>query len=55
MADKIDPSLFEWEPKDVPDTDVYESMARRNVSPEKLKDLKDREAYTKFLETYRAE
>lgn len=55
MTDKIDPSLFEWEPEDVPDTDIYESMAERGQPPEVLKDPKDRAAYVKFLETYKPE
>lgn len=46
-----DPSLFEWEVEDVPDEDVYESMAMRKVSPDVLIDPDDREMYRQYLKT----
>ena len=49
---KIDPGLFEYEPEEPPEEEVYEMMAMRNVSPSVLEDPEDRARYEKFLETY---
>lgn len=55
MAEKIDPKYFEYEPKEVPDDEVFEDMAARGVPPEDIPDFKERAKYIKFLETYNAE
>ena len=52
LGENIDPGLFEWEPQDPPDNEVYELMAMRKVQPDELVDPKERARYVKFLKTF---
>ena len=49
---EIDPGLFEYEPQDPEDVEVWEMMALRKEDPSVLVDPKDRANYEKFLETF---
>jgi hypothetical protein len=48
---EIDPGLFEYEPQDPDDVEIWESMAMRGVPSSVLKDPKDRANYERYLET----
>lgn len=48
----IDPSLFEWEPKEVPDEVVWEDMQALGIDPDTLPDPKDRAAYRRWLKKH---
>ncbi len=53
LGEDIDPRLFEWDPEEPPEEEIYESMARRKVNPNVLVDPKDRARYIAFLKTFR--
>lgn len=54
LGEDIDPALFEYDPADPPDSEVFEMMAMREVSPDVIVDPREREKYIQFLRTYQA-
>ena len=55
MTEKIDPKLFEYEPQEVSDDEVFADMAAIGTNPEDIVNADERAKYIKFLETYNAE
>ncbi len=47
--------LFDYNPKEPPENEMFDYYARSEVKPEEIADPKERAAYIKFLETFDAD
>ena len=47
--------LFDYNPKEPPEDEMFDYMARSGDKPESVKDPKERAKYIKFLETFDAD
>ena len=49
MYDNLTSDLYEYDPQDVDDEDVFETMADIGMKPESIVDPKERMAYEAYL------
>ncbi|WP_341650114.1 hypothetical protein [Thauera humireducens] len=49
MYDNLTSDLYEYDPQDVDDEDVFETMADIGMKPESIVDPKERKAYEAYL------
>lgn len=52
MTKKAPIEMYEYDPKDVDDNDVWESMMDAGIDPSTLPDENDRAAYIKYLKEH---